>query len=331
MTSRVLVTGAGGFIGHHLVASLRSSGNWVRGVDVKFPEFASSDANEFLIRDLRSLAACKESVFGIDVVYHLAADMGGIGYITSHHAEIARNNTLIDLHMLQAAADVRVSRFLYASSACVYPSYRQRDADVSPLREEDAYPADPDEAYGWEKLYAERLCRHFHADFGLNTRIVRLHNVYGPLGTYEGGREKAPAALCRKVALALDGDEIEVWGDGEQTRSFLYVADCVDGLQRVMRSNYAQPINLGTDRLVTINDLVDIVARIAGKSLRKRHNLAGPQGVRGRNSDNRRLREVLRWEPPTRLESGLVRTYEWINAQVESSRSLLALQESTAS
>ena len=199
------------------------------------------------------------------------------------------------------------------------------------LREEDAYPADPDEAYGWEKLYAERLCRHFHADFGLNTRIVRLHNVYGPLGTYEGGREKAPAALCRKVALALDGDEIEVWGDGEQTRSFLYVADCVDGLQRVMRSNYAQPINLGTDRLVTINDLVDIVARIAGKSLRKRHNHSGPQGVRGRNSDNRRLRDVLSWEPSTTLEEGLARTYEWIHAQVASSRSLLALQESTAS
>ncbi len=265
------------------------------------------------------------------MVYHLAADMGGIGYITSHHAEIARNNTLIDLHMLQAAADARVSRFLYTSSACVYPSYRQRDADVSPLREEDAYPADPDEAYGWEKLYAERLCRHFHADFGLNTRIVRLHNVYGPLGTYEGGREKAPAALCRKVALALDGDEIEVWGDGEQTRSFLYVADCVDGLQRVMRSNYAQPINLGTDRLVTINNLVDIVARIAGKSLRKRHNHSGPQGVRGRNSDNRRLRDVLSWEPSTTLEEGLARTYEWIHAQVASSRSLLALQESTAS
>jgi GDP-D-mannose 3',5'-epimerase len=256
------------------------------------------------------------SVVGIDEVFHLAADMGGIGYITSNHATIARNNTLIDLNMLEASRQLQVRRFLYTSSACVYPAYLQHQPDVRPLREEDAYPAQPDEAYGWEKLYIERVCNHYRLDFGLETRVVRLHNVYGPLGTYDGGREKAPAAICRKVALARDGGEIEIWGDGEQTRSFLYVDDCVKGLQQIMRSAHARPLNLGTERLITVNELVDLVASIAGKRLRKRHDLSAPQGVRGRNSDNRRLREVIGWEPTTTLETGLAQTYAWIRGRV---------------
>ena len=316
MQSRVLVTGAGGFIGHHLVSALRSQGHWVRGVDLKYPEHAPTEADDFRILDLRSIDACLTSVDAVDLVYHLAADMGGIGYITSNHATIARNNTLIDLNMLHASSKSSVGRFLYASSACVYPAYRQKIADVRPLREEDAYPAEPEEAYGWEKLYTERLCQHFRADFGLETRIVRLHNVYGPLGTYDGGREKAPAAICRKVALAPNRGEIEIWGDGEQTRSFMYVDDCVDGLQRIMRSDHPQPINLGTDRLVSINELVDIVVGIAGKQLRKRYNLSGPQGVRGRNSDNQRLKAVIEWQPSTSLEVGLTETYTWIRERV---------------
>lgn len=322
--SKVLVTGAGGFIGHHLVTFLKAQGYWVRGVDLKAPEFAPTRADEFLRLDLRRWEACLQATWGVEEVYALAADMGGMGFISAHHAQILHNNALINLHTLEAARVNGVGRYLYTSSACVYPEYRQLETNVTPLKEEDAYPAQPQDAYGWEKLLSERLCLHYHEEYGLGTRIVRFHNIFGPLGTWEGGREKAPAALCRKVAVAkLTGDpEVEIWGDGEQTRSFCYIDDCVTGLYKLMRSDYAQPLNLGQDRLITINQLADLVAEIAGVRIRKRH-VAGPQGVRGRNSDNTRLRQVLGWEPEISLEEGLARTYAWVEAQV---RAKLGLQ-----
>ncbi|MGA2413940.1 MAG: NAD-dependent epimerase/dehydratase family protein [Candidatus Sulfotelmatobacter sp.] len=314
---RILVTGAGGFIGHHLVKKLKGDGHWVRGADIKYPEYEASAADQFEALDLRKYENCLLATRGgIDEVYNLAADMGGIGYITAFHADISRNNILINAQMLEAARQNNVQRFLFSSSACVYNQAKQKDPDVKPLTEEDAYPADPEPGYGWEKLFAEELCHYYYRDYGLETRIVRFHNVYGPLGTYEGGKEKAPAAISRKVALAENGGEIEVWGDGEQTRSFMYVDDCVEGLKRIMASEYRDALNLGTDELVTINGLVDMVARIAGKRIAKRHNMAGPQGVRGRNSENTRLRKVLGWEPSISLEQGLSLTYPWIASRV---------------
>ena len=317
LNTRVLVTGAGGFIGHALVNRLKAQGCFVRGVDIKYPEYESSKADEFEILDLRRWDNCLQATRGgIDEVYNLAADMGGIGYITAFHADIARNNILINAHMLEASRLNGVGRFLFSSSACVYGQSKQRCADVTPLREEDAYPAEPEPGYGWEKLFAEELCRYYQRDYRFETRIVRFHNVYGPLGVFEGGKEKAPAAISRKVALAADGDTIEVWGDGEQTRSFMYIDDCVEGLLRFMESDYDQPLNLGTDRLVTINQLVDIVAGIAAKRLVKRHDLSKPQGVRGRNSDNTRIKKVLGWEPSIPLEEGLEITYKWIESEL---------------
>lgn len=315
--TKVLVTGAGGFIGHHLVSYLKARGYWVRGVDLKHPEFADSLADEFMLRDLRLWPDCLEATAGCDEVYALAADMGGMGFISSHHAEILHNNILISTHTLDAARQNGVQRYLYTSSACVYPEYRQTTTDVTPLREEDAYPAEPQDAYGWEKLVTERLCMHYREQYGIETRTVRFHNIFGPLGTWDGGREKAPAAMCRKVAMSkLTGDPVvEIWGDGEQTRSFCYIDDCVEGIHRLMRSDYTEPLNLGQDRLISINELAEMAANAAGTRIIRKH-VPGPQGVRGRNSDNTRLRAVLGWEPKISLEEGISRTYDWIETQV---------------
>lgn len=316
--TKVLITGAGGFIGHHLVTFLKKKGYWVRGVDIKHPEFERTHADEFELLDLRRWDNCLQATRGVDEVYALAADMGGMGFISAHHAQILHNNSLISIHTLEASRVNGVKRYFYTSSACVYPEYLQTDANVKPLKEEDAYPAEPQDAYGWEKLVTERLCKHYHEDYDLETRVVRFHNIFGPMGTWEGGREKAPAALCRKVAVAkLTGNpEIEIWGDGEQTRSFCYIDDCVAGIHKLMQSDHHEPLNLGQDRMVTINQLADMIASIVGISIVKKH-ISGPQGVRGRNSDNSRLRRVLAWEPEISLEEGLARTYAWIEEQVQ--------------
>jgi GDP-D-mannose 3', 5'-epimerase len=315
--TRVLVTGAGGFIGHHLVTFLRKKGYWVRGVDIKNPEYSQVDADEFELLDLRRWDNCLQATRGIDEVYGLAADMGGMGFISNHHSQILHNNSLINTHTLEAARVNGAKRYFYTSSACVYPEFKQTETNVVPLKEEDAYPAMPQDAYGWEKLVMERLCTHYRLDYGLETRIVRFHNIFGEEGTWDGGREKAPAAMSRKIAMAkLTGNhEIEMWGDGEQTRSFCHIEDTLEGIYRLMRSDYNSPLNLGSDRMVSINELAHLIAEIAGIKITIKH-IPGPEGVRGRNSDNTRLREVLKWEPRLTLEQGLERTYTWIEKQV---------------
>lgn len=314
---KVLVTGAGGFIGHHLVSYLKAKGAWVRGVDLKTPEYASSAADEFVQADLRDAAAAAAAAKGVDEVYALAADMGGMGYISANHYTILSSNALININTLEGALKAGAKRYFYTSSACVYPEYKQTSADAVPLKEEDAYPAQPQDAYGWEKLLTERLCLHAHEEKRIVCRVVRFHNIFGPLGTWDGGREKAPAAMCRKVAFAeLSGDPaVEIWGDGKQTRSFCYIDDCVEGIYRLMRSEHAEPLNLGQDRMVSIDQLADLVAAAAGVAIVKKH-VPGPQGVRGRNSDNSRLRAVLGWEPRVSLEEGLRRTYAWVREEV---------------
>jgi nucleoside-diphosphate-sugar epimerase len=320
MAERLLVTGAGGFIGHHVVKYLVARGYWVRGADIKHPAYEPSPAHELAIVDLRRPEACLAVTRGVSQVYHLAADMG-VGHITAERAKVARNNIVMDVHILDAARLNHVQRFLFASSACVYPQQLQEQAARQPLREDDAWPADPQEGHGLAKLFIEKLCQYYTEDFGLETRVARFHNVYGPLGSYDGGREKAPAAICRKIALAETGGTIDVWGDGKQTRSFIYVDDCVEGLHRLMGSDCSIPLNLDTGQMVTLDELAKIVADVAGKAVRVRHNQTMPRGVRACNSDNALLRHVLGWEPQVSLTDGLGRTYSWIAQQVALGRS----------
>ena len=318
----VLVTGAGGFIGGHLVAELRRRGHHrIRAVDIKpFEEwYQTFDDVDNRSLDLREIGACHQSASGARYVFNLAADMGGMGFIELHKAECMLT-VLINTHMLMAAQAAGVERFFYSSSACVYAAEKQTSAAVQPLREGDAYPAMPEDGYGWEKLFSERMCRHFTEDYGIVTRVARYHNVYGPHGTYDGGREKAPAAVCRKVIAALQSKsgEIEIWGDGEQTRSFTYIDDCLEGTLRLMDSDVAEPLNVGSEQLVTINQLVDIVESIADVKLKRRYKLDAPKGVRGRNSDNTLIRQRLGWAPSIRLENGMRETYAWIHDQMSS-------------
>jgi nucleoside-diphosphate-sugar epimerase len=320
----VVVAGAGGFIGGHLVAGLQARGHRrIRAVDSKpIGQWHQRPPEvEYLQADLRPADACYAAISGASHVFNLAADMGGMGFIESHKADCMLS-VLISTHLLLAARDLGTKRFFYASSACVYNADKQADAAVTPLREEDAYPALAEDGYGWEKLFTERMCSHFSDEFGLPTRVARYHNVYGPMGTWDGGREKAPAAICRKVAEAkLSGlKEIEIWGDGEQTRSFMYVDDCIEGTLRILYSDYQEPLNLGSDRLVTINQMVGVVEEIAGIKLKRVYNLAAPMGVRGRNSDNTRIKKELGWAPQVTLESGLEKTYAWIYDQLVGGR-----------
>lgn len=322
MSKPVLVLGAGGFIGGHLVHSLKREGIWVRGVDLKSPEYRDVEADDFLIADLRDPLVCREVIDRrYDEVYQLAADMGGAGYIFTgeHDAEVMHNSATINLNVLEACRRRTISRIFYSSSACMYPAYNQEDPDNPNCAEDSSYPAAPDSEYGWEKLFSERLYLAYQRNYGIQARIARYHNIFGPQGTWNGGREKAPAAICRKVAEAMNGGKIEIWGDGHQTRSFLYVDECIEGTTRLTRSNFSGPVNIGSEEMVTINGLVDIVCDIAGKKLEKIH-IPGPTGVRGRNSDNRLIGQKLGWRPSQPLRRGLELTYSWVETQVMSNR-----------
>jgi nucleoside-diphosphate-sugar epimerase len=315
--AKILVTGGGGFIGSHVARYLYSLGHYVRVVDIKFDDYIQERYySERLKLDLRIWENCLLATKDMDYVYHFAANMGGIGFITRVGAEIMHDNVLMDTYILEASRQNKVKRFLYSSSACIYPAYKQASPDVKGLKEEDAYPAEPDSFYGWEKLYMEKMCEAYQKDYGMDIRIVRYHNIYGPEGTYKGGREKAPAALCRKVAEASNPGEITIWGDGKQTRSFCYIDDAVRGTVMLMESGYDKPINIGSDELVTIDELADIIIRISGKKITKKYDLSAPQGVRGRNADITLARKVLGWEPQVSLEDGLARTYKWIEQQI---------------
>ena len=318
MTKSALVCGAGGFIGSHLVKRLKREGFWVRGADLKFPEFAETEADDFVIGDLRDQNVCDRVVDRhFDEAYQLAADMGGAGYIFTgeNDADIMHNSATINLNMVDRLHKRNCKRVFYSSSACMYPAYNQEDPDNPVCREDSAYPAAPDSEYGWEKLFSERLFLAYNRNHGMINRVARYHNIFGPEGTWTGGKEKAPAAICRKIATAKSGDAIEIWGDGAQTRSFLYVDECVEGTLRLTRSGFEGPVNIGSEEMVTINQLVELVADIDGKKIEKNH-IPGPLGVRGRNSDNRLIEEKLGWAPSQPLRTGLEQTYEWIERQV---------------
>jgi len=315
---RVLVGGAGGFIGSHLVRRLKNEGFWVRGVDLKRPEFSESAADEFIVGDLRDSTLVTSVVQNIDDIYQLAADMGGAGYIFTgeHDACVMHNSATINLNVVEAGRKAKVKRFFYSSSACIYPAYNQQDPENPICSEESAYPAAPDSEYGWEKLFSERLYLAYSRNYGLEVHIARFHNVFGPEGTWQGGREKAPAAICRKVAEAPDRGEIEIWGDGKQTRSFLYIDECLEGVRRLMESSFAGPVNIGSEEMVTINRLAEMAMKIADKKVRIKH-IPGPLGVRGRNSDNTLIAEKLGWSPSRSLGEGLAATYKWVDSQVK--------------
>ncbi len=314
---RILVTGGGGFIGSHLAKKLKQQGNFVRIADIKFDDYMKDKYySEKLTLDLRVWENCLKATEGMDKVYNLAANMGGIGFITEIGAEVMHDNVLINTLMLEAARLKNIKRYLYTSSACVYPTYRQTNPELAGLKEEDAYPADPDNFYGWEKLYTEKLCEAYQRDYGMNIRVLRYHNIYGPEGTYKGGREKSPAAICRKICEATNPGTIDIWGDGEQTRSYCYVDDAVKATALLMESSYEKPLNIGSDRLVSINQLADMVIKISGKKITKTHDLSAPQGVRGRNADLTLVKKVLKWEPEISLEEGLKKTYSWISEQL---------------
>lgn len=322
MTKTALVCGAGGFIGHHLVNRLKREGYWVRGVDLKFPEYAPTQADDFLKGDLRDPLICRAVVDRkFDEVYQLAADMGGAGFVFTgeNDADIMHNSALVNLNMLEACHKRNVHRIFYSSSACMYPEHNQMDPDNPSTAEDTAYPANPDSEYGWEKLFSERLYLAYQKNFGMDVRIARFHNIFGPLGTWDGGREKAPAAMCRKVALAEDGGEIEVWGDGLQTRSFLFVDECLEGILRLTRSDFTGPVNVGSEEMISINGLAQMAIDISGKSI-SINNIPGPLGVRGRNSHNRLIEKELGWAPDYPLRRGMEQTYKWVSEQIEASR-----------
>jgi GDP-D-mannose 3',5'-epimerase len=313
---KAIITGAGGFIGSHLTNFLKKKGYYVKGIDLKKPEFSTSQADEFIIADLRDPKQANKHITNADELYMLAADMGGIGFISCNNSQIVHNSSLINLNSLENAAKNRINKIFYSSSACIYPEEKQLKTKNTGLKESDAYPANPDTTYGWEKLFIEQACLAYANDYNIDIKIARFHNIYGPEGTFQGGREKSPAAICRKIALAKKNGQINVWGDGKQTRSYCYIDDCCEGVFKLMNSDNNEPINIGSDRLVTINQLVDIIAKISKKKISKEYDLTKPQGVRGRNSDNTLLKETLNWEPNIPLEEGLEETYNWIKSQL---------------